>query len=263
MEWLLEMKFHYGLLGKFFGEVGEIIGTQPDGTTAPVQVFSVPQLPLYLIMLGWAVVSYLLGSLNFAVIWSKLLYHEDIRDRGSKNPGSTNMLRVYGKKAAILTFVCDLLKGVAAAGLGQLFGGMSCGYVAGLFCVLGHCFPAFYRFKGGKGVATAFGVVTVLEPAVGVIAFIVFIGIVLLGRYVSLGSVMATIVYPMILDGAFKVLYPSDYLVPEASPFALPMLVAICIMLVVLVRHLPNIKRLYRGEESKIEWHRKKNEDES
>jgi glycerol-3-phosphate acyltransferase PlsY len=100
-------------------------------------------------------VSYLLGSLNFAIIISGKTYRQDIRNHGSKNAGMTNMMRTYGKKAAALTLLGDMLKAVVSCLIGYALIGQLGAYIAGLFCMIGHIFPVFYRFKGGKGVACA------------------------------------------------------------------------------------------------------------
>lgn len=252
----LNLKFYYGLIGYLTGQFGEATATMQDGSTQTVQVFGVSPWLLWGTILLWSAISYLLGSVNFALVISKRKYHEDIREYGSGNAGTTNMLRVYGKKAALSAFVGDLLKGVLAAGLGLLFAGQTCGYIAGFACILGHCFPVWYHFKGGKGVATTLGVITVLEPVVGILCLLVFIGVVAFSRYVSLGSVMAAIVYPMLLNGCISVLYGTLLAAeaPEAAIFALPRLFSILIMLVIVARHWENIKRLYRGEESKMDF---------
>lgn len=262
----LNLKFYYGILGYLFGEKGQAIATMADGSEKMVETFSVSLPILVVSVLAWSVFSYLLGSLDFAVYISKRKFDDDVRNYGSGNAGTTNMLRVYGKKAAVLAFVGDLLKGVLASLGGMLLAGIGCGYVAGFCCVVGHCFPIWYGFKGGKGVATSLGVIMALEPIVGLLALLIFVGVVAFTKYVSLGSIMAVIVYPMLLQGAFNVLYPDLRAAeaPGASPFAIPQLVSIAMMILVVARHISNIKRLYAGEESKISLKRaKKKEKES
>ena len=117
------------------------------------------KLPLYIaILVGVAIVSYLLGSLNFGVIISKL-HGKDVRESGSGNAGATNMTRLFGKKIGILTFVGDALKAVLSCILGIVLVGSLGGFVAGFFCVVGHAFPVYFKFKGGKGVACMAAVV--------------------------------------------------------------------------------------------------------
>ena len=146
-----------------------------------------------------ALVGYFFGSFNFALILSKKMYNEDIRNYGSKNAGTTNMMRTYGKKAAFLTILADILKAVAAVAIGCFAMGINFGgYLTGLFCVIGHVFPAYYGFKGGKGVATAAAVILMLNPFVFLCVIGVFVITVLLSRYVSLGSVLAAAVFPLL-----------------------------------------------------------------
>ena len=255
----LGLKFYYGLLGYFTGEKGQATAILADGTEKTVETFSVSFTFLALTVLAWALLSYLLGSIDFAVLISKKKYGDDVRNYGSGNAGTTNMLRVYGKKAAILALLGDLFKGIAAGLGGMILAGQGCGYIAGLCCILGHCFPIWYGFKGGKGVATSLGVIVSLEPLVGLLCLLVFVGVVAFSKYVSLGSIMAAIVYPMLLQGAFNVLYADLRAAeaPGASPFALPQLISIVIMVVIVARHWQNIKRLYRGEENKISFKKK------
>ena len=146
------------------------------------------------------VAAYLLGSLNFAIIISGKQYRQDIRNFGSKNAGMTNMMRTYGKKAAGLTLLGDALKAVASCLIGYLLLGQMGAYVAGLFCIIGHMFPIYYRFKGGKGVVTAAVTVLMCNPFVFLILFVMFVVIVLCTKYISLGSVLCMLLYPILLD---------------------------------------------------------------
>ena len=153
--------------------------------------------------------SYLLGSLNSAIIVSRLLYKEDIRTKGSKNAGMTNMLRIYGKRAALLTLLGDLSKTVISVGVaGVVFGfgyfrGISLNfilYAAGLLAVIGHIFPCYYRFKGGKGVLVTSTMALILTPLIFLALFLLFAGIVAISKYVSLGSVSVAVLYPVALN---------------------------------------------------------------
>ena len=135
--------------------------------------------------------AYLIGSINPAIIISKEYYHDDIREHGSGNAGATNTLRTYGKKTAAVIFALDLLKAAVAVGVGSLILTYSIGgAIAGLFVILGHTFPVYYKFKGGKGVACTAMVILLLSPASFVILFPIFAVIVLLTRFVSLGSIL-------------------------------------------------------------------------
>ena len=205
-------------------------------------------LGLVLFIISVAVViiaAYLLGSINFAIIISGKKYKQDIRDHGSKNAGMTNMMRTYGKKAAGLTLLGDALKAVAACLVGYVLIGSLGAYIAGLFCILGHIFPIFYRFKGGKGVVTTAVAILMCNPIVFAILFLLFVIIVLFTKYISLGSVVCVMLYPLLLDSISRIFtgHPTPYVV-----FA--MITAV----VVVVKHWGNIKRLAEGKESKFSF---------
>lgn len=193
-----------------------------------------------------AVVGYLLGSINGAVLISKIFCGSDIRTHGSGNAGTTNMLRTFGKKAAAGTFLVDLLKGVVAAllcGFFVRFVGHHIGYdigacVGGAFAILGHNWPLYFGFKGGKGVLTSFAVLVVLAPLSALCALGVFILVVAISRYVSLGSILAALTLPVWI-WLFMGIVPVFYL----GVFAAVLLIA---------RHHANIGRLIHGTESKL-----------
>lgn len=191
------------------------------------------------------IIPYLLGSLNFAVIISKLKYKDDIRNHGSGNAGMTNMLRTYGKGPAVCTLAGDMLKGVFAVIIGcVLLGHDLGGYMAGFFAIIGHMFPVFYRFKGGKGVATTAALMLVLNPVVFLIILFVFLVIVIGTKYVSLGSVMSAMLYPVVLH--------------NFSTFGTDVIFSFLIAAMVVFMHRSNIKRLMNGTESKISLGKKK-----
>ena len=195
------------------------------------------------------IVPYLIGSINPAIILSKKIYHDDIRTHGSGNAGATNTLRTFGKKMAAIIFSLDLLK----AALAVLFGSLIMtreigGAIAGLFVILGHMFPIFYKFKGGKGVACMAMVILILSPISFVILLALFIALVLMTRYVSLGSVMGAFFYP-IIQFAF---YPQHGWITLSS---------ILTMILVVFMHRENIKRLMAGKESKISFGSKKDKN--
>lgn len=217
------------------------------------------------------VVPYLLGSVNFGVLISNQQYHDDVRDHGSGNAGTTNMLRTYGAKAAVLTMAGDMLKAVIAVGLGYLIVGIHADMptdngttyrlvdsygaaIAGLFVVLGHMFPVFFKFKGGKGVATSAMVVLMLSPMTFLICALVFVIIVAGTRYVSLGSIMGIALYPVILNALSHAYDPPR----NATACMLSVLMAV----LVIFMHRENIKRLWAGKESKISF-KKQPPDES
>ena len=188
--------------------------------------------------------AYILGSVNFAIIISGRKYHEDIRSHGSKNAGMTNMMRTYGRSAAAFTLLGDAAKAIVSCLVGYAVWGQFGAFLGGLFCILGHVFPIFYRFKGGKGVVTAFATVLMCDPFVFLILFALFVLIVLFTRYISLGSVMCMMIYPIIQH---KI---SMALTGEA-PYTI---ITIMIGAVIIIKHWGNIKRLTQGKESKFSF---------
>ncbi|MGM9664216.1 MAG: glycerol-3-phosphate 1-O-acyltransferase PlsY [Eubacteriales bacterium] len=190
------------------------------------------------------IVPYLLGSVNFAVIFSKSVKNEDIRDFGSRNAGATNMMRVYGRGLSILTFIFDALKGALSVFLGlMLFPLDYFAYICAFFCMLGHAFPIFFGFRGGKGVSTIAGAIIVLNPIVAVILCFVFFFTGYISKYVSLASMVATLLFP-----ALNIVIPF-YSLP---PFPLEKtLFSVLMPLLVVFLHRKNIVRLFNGTESK------------
>ena len=188
--------------------------------------------------------SYLLGSLNFAIIISGKQYKQDIRSYGSKNAGMTNMMRTYGKKAAALTLVGDMLKAAVSCVIGFLLLGLLGAHIAGLFCVIGHIFPLYYKFKGGKGVATTAMVILMCNPLVFAILLLLFILIVIGTKFISVGSIMCVMLYPVFLDRFDKWMFGGS----TGAVFA------ILIALLVVLKHWPNIKRLKDGTENKFSF---------
>ncbi|MET0335826.1 MAG: glycerol-3-phosphate 1-O-acyltransferase PlsY [Rhizobacter sp.] len=192
---------------------------------------------------GAVIAAYLIGSLSFAVIVSRFMGLSDPRSYGSGNPGATNVLRSGNKSAAILTLVFDALKGYVPVLLVLIYGprfGLGQGTVAmvGLAAFLGHLWPVFFRFKGGKGVATAAGVIFAFNPFLGLATLLTFAIIVAFFRYVSLASIVAA---------AFAPFY--QLLIWEAGAIA----AAIAVMSLLLVwRHSANIQKLLAGKESKL-----------
>lgn len=193
-----------------------------------------------------AVVAYLLGGFNTSIVISKCFRHEDIRNHGSGNAGATNVLRTYGAKSAIAVVVGDFLKGVIAVVIGGMIGKSwlgedfrgICFLVAGFFVVLGHIYPAFFRFKGGKGVMTTGAVFCVLHPLTYLIAISVFILTVIITRYVSLGSILA---------GVTLIICTIFFLgTPQAIIFA------VVTVALAIAKHSGNIKKLIKGTENKF-----------
>lgn len=195
--------------------------------------------------------AYLLGSINFAIIISSKEYKQDIRNYGSKNAGMTNMMRTYGKKAAGLTLLGDALKAVVSCLIGYALIGQLGAYIAGLFCILGHVFPVYYRFKGGKGVVTAAVTVLMCDPIVFLILFTIFVLIVLGTKYISLGSVMCMLLYPIVLDSTTKLATKFGFGEQSTSPY---IIFTVLMAVIIVAKHWTNIKRLMNGTESKFSF---------
>ncbi|MBQ8432026.1 MAG: glycerol-3-phosphate 1-O-acyltransferase PlsY [Clostridia bacterium] len=189
--------------------------------------------------LACIIIPYLLGSINPAIIFSKLIYHDDIRQHGSGNAGTTNMLRTFGLKAAALTMICDFLKAILAVWLGRLIYGVDGGALAMFFVVFGHMFPIFYRFKGGKGVACAGMAALAIHPVIFLFLLFVFLVVAIGTRLVSLASIMCALVYPMLFYW-----FAND---------GLNVAMAFCTMAFVLFMHRENFKRIWAGKESKLD----------
>ncbi len=200
---------------------------------------------LYTIAL--AVIAYLIGSINSSILISRIVTGKDIRKSGSGNAGATNMLRIMGKKYAIITLIIDILKGVIALLLAKLAISMDAydiaPYIAGVSVVLGHNFPVFFGFRGGKGVATSLGVVLMLDWKIGVIVLVIALLIMAISKYVSLGSVTAAVLF-IVLQIAVMVIY---------NEFDILRLICVIILGgLLIVRHRTNIVRLIKGTENKL-----------
>lgn len=220
-----------------------------------------PFNPIVPAILLCIIVSYLLGSINSAVLVSKFFFHEDVREKGSGNGGFTNSARVYGKKAAILTLLGDMLK----TALALLFSACVVGfqyaaaisinplmYISGVACVLGHAFPVFFRFKGGKGVLCTATIALVLSPLVFAFGLIIFL-IVLFGtKYVSLSSLAIGFFYPLLLDRVSALFGIKHDLLTILCTVLLGLFIFWC--------HRANIKRLMDHCENKVSFGKKDKE---
>ena len=201
----------------------------------------------YIYYIAIALVSYLIGSVNSSIIISKAVTGKDIRQSGSGNAGATNMLRTMGKKYAIITLIIDILKGVVSILLAKLaisFGAAAdCTYIAGVSAVLGHNFPVFFGFKGGKGVATSLGVVLLLNWQIGLCVLVFAVALMAITKYVSLGSIMAAVAF---MIAQISVMFVYDC-------FSVVKLVCVLILgILLIVRHRANISRLLNGTENKL-----------
>lgn len=198
-----------------------------------------------------ALIAYVLGSLNFSIILSKTIFRQDVREGGSGNAGATNMARRFGKSAGILTLLGDMLKAAAALYIGHLLAGEWGMAVAGPFCQLGHCFPAYYHFKGGKGVSVGLVIGFAACWQAGVAALAAFGITVLISKKVSLGSLMGCV-------GALVAVF-------LFAPNSLRIWMTVIAALIIIVRHSANIHRLAEGKESDFHFanEKKENADES
>ena len=200
-----------------------------------------------------AILAYLVGSINFSIIISKKMAGFDVREKGSGNAGTTNMLRSVGKKAAALTLLCDILKGVVAIGIAIIAGNIIKNLdkallvqIAAIAVVLGHTFPIFFQFKGGKGVATSLGVLLMVNWKIGLICLVFALALIFLTRMVSLGSVGAAILYPVLV-----LFIHTNYTVSEGSGY---LIFSIILAVIVAFNHRTNIKRLMNGTENRISF---------
>ena len=200
-----------------------------------------------------AIIAYVIGSINFSVLLSKRIAGFDVREKGSGNAGTTNMLRSVGKGAAAITLLCDILKGVVAVMIAFLASkiwknvdGALLVQVAGFAVVIGHTFPMFFEFKGGKGVATALGVLICMNWKVGLICLAFALIMIAVTRMVSAGSCTAAVLYPVLTIFGVQ----SGYLLVEGSYLIFSILLA----LIVIFNHRKNIKRILEGKENKISF---------
>ena len=178
---------------------------------------------------------YVFGSVNFSILISRLIHKSDIRRKGSGNAGATNMARSYGLAAGIEALIGDMMKTSLALLDGYFISGSIGMCISGFFCIIGHCYPVFYDFKGGKGVAVACVIVAFICPELLLVCVPVFLIVVGLSRKVSLGSILASAV---LLAGMFLKKSPVEV-------FSLGVFTA----LIILFRHKDNIQRLIKGTE--------------
>ncbi len=209
-----------------------------------------PTTQLALLTTAVALLGYLLGSLNTAILLSRALGKEDVRRHGSGNAGMTNMLRTYGKKLAAITFAGDFAKVAVAIWLARLVFYLTgaalpvdVGFIAGFAALLGHVFPVYFRFKGGKGVACALCVILCIDPMVFLVIALTFIPLVFVTRIVSLSSVLGAVAYPFLTWGA-------GYLRHNVVPGNI--VCAGVLAGIIVVMHRANIKRLLTGTEKRF-----------
>lgn len=182
--------------------------------------------------------AYLIGNFSPAYLVGKLIGKFDIREKGSGNAGTTNVIRLLGWRRGALVFVLDSLKGVAAVGLGYWLGGTTGAVIAGFGVVLGHDYPALLNFRGGKGIASTTGIFLFLFPVPTLVAILVFVLVVLTTRMVSAGSLIF-------------VLFMTGYMLLSHQPLVL-LILAAGLMIFAFIRHHENIRRILGGKENKL-----------
>ncbi len=208
---------------------------------------------IYILM---AIIAYSIGSVNFSVIFSKKFAGFDVREKGSGNAGTTNMLRSVGKKAAAITLICDILKGVVSIGIAILLGNVPeinkelLVQIAGVAVILGHTFPVFFGFKGGKGVATSLGVLLLSNWQIGLICLVFALVLMCLTRMVSVGSCAAAVLFPVLT------LFINEHytVLTEGKSGNVYFIYSLILAVIVLFNHRSNIKRILNGTENKISF---------
>lgn len=201
-----------------------------------------------------AIIAYAIGSINFSVLISRKMAGFDVREKGSGNAGTTNMLRSVGKKAAIITLLCDILKGIVAIGIALIAGNIVKNVdkavlvqIAGILVVIGHTFPIFFEFKGGKGVATSLGVIMMINWKIGLICLVFALAIMAFSKMVSMGSVGAAILFPVLT------LFIDTNFIVEASGMKY-FIFSVILAAIVIFNHRANIKRIASGTENKLSF---------
>ena len=205
-------------------------------------------------------IGYLIGSVNFSVLISKKMAGFDVREKGSGNGGTTNVLRTVGKKAAVLTLIADILKGIFAVliawGIGKVVSENVSGAIlvqlAGFAVVVGHTFPVFFGFRGGKGIATGLGILLLINWKIGLICLIFAIALMTVTRMVSLGSIAAAVLFPVL-----TIFIHDNYLVSGNY-----IVFGIVMASFVIYNHRANIQRIMTGTENKLSFKSKNKESE-
>ena len=224
-------------------QMGRAFGWYPDAHTVGTASW-------FCCILICAAVAYLLGSINCGVLLSKI-YGKDVRKMGSGNAGTTNMVRNFGKKAGALTFLGDFLKASVALFVCRLIFGVEGAFIGGIFCILGHAYPIYFGFRGGKGVVCIAAMGLFTDPLALAIMLVIF-AIVLFGfKMVSFASVMSMLIYPFVQYklGTINGLNPLE---------ARAVIYAILAAVLVIFLHRKNIVRIFNHTESKIKFRKKK-----
>ncbi len=208
----------------------------------------------YMIM---AIIAYCIGSLNISIFISKKVGGFDLREKGSNSTGATNVLRTLGKKAAAITLLFDILKGIVAIAVSMIIGNIMQEtnqelllQIAGIAVVIGHTFPIFFGFKGGKGVATSIGILLMSNWKIGLICLIFALVLMILTRMVSVGSCAAAILFPVLtlfINDSYTIL-------TEGKNGNTYFIYSVLLAVIVLYNHRSNIKRLLNGTENKLSF---------
>ncbi len=202
-----------------------------------------------------AIIAYAIGSISFGVIFTEKMAGFDVREKGSKGAGATNVLRTAGKKVAALTLLCDILKGIVTILISIIIGNIVSDIdkallvqIASIAVVLGHTFPIFFGFKGGKGVATSLGLILLINWQIGLICLVFALVIMALTRMVSAGSVLAAVLFPVL-----TLFIGQDYYIVSGNYFIFSVIMA----LIVAFNHRTNISRILNGTENKLSFKKK------
>ena len=208
-------------------------------------------MALYILV---AVIAYAIGSVNFSIIFSKKFAGFDVREKGSGNAVTTNMLRSAGKGLAVLTLICDILKGIVAVLVAYWIGKIATDVkpeiliqLAGFFAVVGHTFPVYFGFKGGKGVATSLGILLLVNWQIGLICLVFALLVMIFTRMVSLGSIMAALLFPVLT------IFITEHYIIDGNYI----IFGIAMAVFVIFNHRSNLKRIYKGEENKLSFKHK------
>ena len=208
---------------------------------------------VYIIM---AIIAYIIGSLNISIFISKKMAGFDVREKGSKSTGATNVLRTVGKKAAVITLICDSLKGVISILIAIIIGKTSQNTnptilveIGAFFAVVGHTFPIFFGFKGGKGVATSLGIILVVNYKIGLICLVFELLLMLITRIVSLGSISAAVLFAIL-----TIFIRDSYIVNFEFSF---IIFGALMAILIIFNHRTNLKRILTGTENKLNFGKK------
>ena len=218
---------------------------------------------LVFVLLFTVLFSYLFGSMNSAIVVCRIMHGKDIREYGSKNAGLTNVLRTFGKPTALIMLIVDLVKGMAAVFICRalanhfdvevLSNPLFISYLAGVLVIVGHIFPCYYGFRGGKGVLLTATTLLAIDPLTCGIALLVFIITVSITKYVSLSSILGAITYPVCTIISQTIRDSDKYAKPWQNT-----LFALAIAVLIIVKHHENISRLLSGTENKLSFKSKK-----